>query len=308
MSLIIGSLAPSSRVTYRRAINLFLETHRNAPNVSPNRLPASVPAIIAFISHLHSLNYAPATITSYCSAISFINKLHNSPDPMKHFLVSKMLEGARKTNQKTDTRRPITLAILHKLTTAIHIIHHDTFHTTLLKAMFLLAFHAFLRVGEITVRSPNSLDPNTIRAEDCSVGFTGKQLSSVHITIRNSKHNQQKPFHITIPASNTPNCPALAIHNYLKQACPSTGALFQNQSGSPITRHFFQTQLKRCIKAAKINNNQHQYKSHSFRIGAATEAVSSLGLSDQEIQRLGRWRSDAFRAYIRTPSFTSINR
>lgn len=215
-----------------------------------------------------------------------------------------MLEGSRKLNHKTDTRKPITLDILHKLTTAAHIIHHDQYNISLLKAMFLLAFHAFLRVGEITVRSNKSLDPNTIRAEDCIVMFRHGQPSSLNITLRNSKHNQNKTFHISIPTTNTKNCPVLAMHNYLKLARPSTGALFQLKSGSPITRHYFQSQLNKCLSATKLQKSL--YKTHSFRIGAATEAVTRLGLPDHEIQRLGRWKSDAFKSYIRSPTFTSI--
>jgi hypothetical protein len=42
------------------------------------------------------------------------------------------------------------------------------------------------------------------------------------------------------------------------------------------------------------------YKAHSFRIGAATHAASR-GYSDQDIQIMGRWHSDAFKKYIRIP-------
>ena len=46
--------------------------------------------------------------------------------------------------------------------------------------------------------------------------------------------------------------------------------------------------------------NPTQYKGHSFRIGAATLAAES-GLSDAQIRLLGRWKSDSFRKYIRSP-------
>ncbi len=38
---------------------------------------------------------------------------------------------------------------------------------------------------------------------------------------------------------------------------------------------------------------------HSFRIGAATTAAHK-GLSQQQIQELGRWSSEAFKSYIRS--------
>ncbi len=259
---------------------------------------------MTFITSLHSKNYAPATITTFISALSYINKLYNAHDPQQHFLISKMLEGARKLGQKVDTRQPITLTLLHKLTACIPIIHHDHYSIALLKAMFLLAFHAFLRVGEFTVRSQQSTDTNTLQAADCTVNFTSLNVSSITLTLRNSKHNQARPFFITIPANHTNNCPASALHEYLKLAKPQSGTLFQTHTGAPVTRHFFQNQLQRCLRAAKIDTSL--YKTHSFRIGAATEAVTSLGLPDHEIQRLGRWGSNAFKSYIRTPKFTAL--
>jgi len=40
-----------------------------------------------------------------------------------------------------------------------------------------------------------------------------------------------------------------------------------------------------------------RYKSHSFRIGAATNAAIK-GVSVDKIKTAGRWKSDAFKSYI----------
>jgi len=261
---------------------------------------------MSFITSLFNKNYSPSTITTFISVIAFANKLYDAPNPQQHFLITKMLEGSRKLGHKPDTRQPITLSILHKIITCLPITQHNTYSLTLLKAMFLLAFHAFLRVGEMTVRSQHTPTHNTLLAEDCVVNFKGKQVSSLTLTLRNSKHNQAKPFFITIPANHSLNCPAYAVHQYLLLAKPKAGPLFQLQTGSPVTRHYFQAQLTKCLQAANIDTSL--YKSHSFRIGAATEAVATLGLPDHEVQRLGRWGSNAFKAYIRTPQFTAHTR
>ena len=52
------------------------------------------------------------------------------------------------------------------------------------------------------------------------------------------------------------------------------------------------------MAAAGIAGN---FSSHSFRIGAATIAACN-GIPDHLIQALGRWTSNAYQLYIRTPS------
>ena len=63
-------------------------------------------------------------------------------------------------------------------------------------------------------------------------------------------------------------------------------ALFQFNNGHPVTRHYFQVQLQKTLQEAGIGNSL--FKTHSFRIGTATEAVASFSLPDHKIQRLGR--------------------
>ena len=48
------------------------------------------------------------------------------------------------------------------------------------------------------------------------------------------------------------------------------------------------------------NCDSSQYSGHSFRSGAATTAVER-GVGDATIQMLEQWKSDAYRAYIKTP-------
>ncbi|XP_077094312.1 uncharacterized protein LOC143746387 [Siphateles boraxobius] len=76
--------------------------------------------------------------------------------------------------------------------------------------------------------------------------------------------------------------------------------LFLDESKKPVTRFWFQKHLKSVLQQSGIPAKN--FSSHSFRIGAATSAAQK-GLSQQQIQALGRWSSDAFQSYIRTNRF-----
>ena len=61
-----------------------------------------------------------------------------------------MLCGARRLSASPDMRLPITLPVLKQLLDALPFVTYSFDQQQLFSAMFLLAFHAFLRIGEIT--------------------------------------------------------------------------------------------------------------------------------------------------------------
>ncbi len=92
--------------------------------------------------------------------------------------------------------------------------------------------------------------------------------------------------------------PVVAILAYLAVRGNTVGPLFVFENGDPLSRHRLVTQLRQALSAAGID--QSKYCGHSFRIGAAT-AAAAAGMEDSTIQLLGRWQSQAFLGYIRTP-------
>jgi len=87
-------------------------------------------------------------------------------------------------------------------------------------------------------------------------------------------------------------CPVI---NYLNARPNVQGALFCHLNHKYLTRY----QVVSVLKNAKfLKLNPKDFNTHSFRIGAAT-SFSVLGKSDDEIKKLGRWKSSAFSNYIR---------
>ena len=79
----------------------------------------------------------------------------------------------------------------------------------------------------------------------------------------------------------------------------NSGPLFCLADGSAVKTEVFTWQLKGAPAFCDLDCSS--YKSHTFRIGAASLAAEN-GMSDAQIRGLGRWKSDAFKLYIRSPT------
>ena len=249
-----------------------------------------------FLVHLHNTGYAPSTITTYTSAIGYIHKLYEQPDPSASFLIQKTLHALRKNSPQVDSRLPITITILKLLIAASDtVIGHYT-DRILFKCMMTVAFFGFLRIGEITV-AKNKMDAITLRNIQWDAS-----TKSFSITLTNFKHSVPGKSHTIVLKSQTlPNpCPVTMLHNWLAIRPKIPGLLFTLSDGKGMKREWFDQNLRRCLSFCNLNTKL--YKGHSFRIGAATHASLSLGYTDSQIRLLGRWKTDAFKKYIRNPS------
>lgn len=91
-------------------------------------------------------------------------------------------------------------------------------------------------------------------------------------------------------------CPVNAITKYLTLSNHKAGPLFQFTCGTPVSYAFFSSSLKSLLTFIGLNTQI--YKGHNFRIGAATSAAAE-GIP----QTVGRWKSNAFKNYIRMNNF-----
>lgn len=300
-NLILSSLSASSRDTYGRAWSLFYQFA--GLNSFAIRWPIAEQYMLQFISFLFEKQYSASTIRTYASAISFLNQLHHGPSLVASFLVKRAIIGCENLTTSVDQRLPFTLDLLHALVEVLPKLFRNTYLETLLESMFLLAFHACLRVGELTVYSSTNYR-HAILVHDVSFTFSEVHAEVVHITINHCKsHYGSQPFHIYIRAlQEQSHCPVRSVHRYSLMRGNSPGPFFIFQDRAPVTGAAFRRLLNRCVTAIGLDPSR--YKGHSFRIGAASSAAMS-GLDDGQLQRMGRWSSNAFRRYIRAPNFAS---
>ncbi|XP_070202998.1 integrase/recombinase xerD homolog [Littorina saxatilis] len=284
--MLIGkALSASSINLYKRAWQLFKVF--TAESSLTWEFPVSEQTVLLFIAYLYHKGYAPATISSMMSALSYIHKLASVPDPTSSYIVRKSMTTAHKLKPANDSRLPITEDILEQLVKTSRQAFQNVYLSYLYPAMFLLAFHAFLRVGEIT-------------ESDHTLAFSDVTLTDKSITIsfRSAKHSAGKHQEAVVTAvDNAFICPVQALKQYIGKRGCMTGPLFMLKGRSLLRREFVTT-LKAMLNIAGIPAGR--FNSHSFRIGAATSSAAK-GASDAQIRKLGRWQSDAFKRYIRLP-------
>ena len=127
-------------------------------------------------------------------------------------------------------------------------------------------------------------------------------MSTIKLTLRNYKHSDtSKPVDIFLYREH-PVCPVSLLLTYLNLRDNFPGPLFCWPDASPISRSFFTSALTAALNFCNLDVST--YKSHSFRIGAASWAAAK-GFSDAQIRRFGRWNSNAFLRYIRIPSLST---
>ena len=291
--LLNKSLAYSSIKVYKRAWGLASEALALIyPNVDiHNLLPLSRNSVLYFIGYLSLKRLSSSTITTYVSAIGYVHKVSNFINPTTNFLVQKVLAAVNKVNPSSDSRLSITLHILHQLVLSVPHVISDHYQVVLLKAMFLFAFYGLMRVGEIAYSS-STRNP-TITLDQITIFPTHLVIRITHF-----KHNpSRRPLEIVIKKQRDPTvCPLANLCNYMLLRGWGPGPLFVFQDGPVVVSSFFSSRLTMCINFLGIDPSL--YKSHSFRIGAAS-LLASLRYSDSQIRLIGRWKGDAFKRYIR---------
>lgn len=300
--LLHSSLSAATRRIYQRSWVIFAEFYQRYYD-TVLVIPVSSSCLALFISYLCAKGMAPATINSYLSAIAYVHKLRGFSDPSKTFLIEK-LRVAIGRRSKADVRLPISKPLLHQLVHALTYTASSAYQRSLYTSMFMIAFYGFFRLGELTCKQA-SLKDKVVNYDNITFVKHNNLIHSVNIVITRFKHNtNNRPFTIIIERQpDAQYCPVQCLISYLRLRGHRSGPLFAFANLDPVTITQFNCQLHRALAFCGLDTAR--YKSHSFRIGAACHAAER-GFTDAQIRTLGRWKSDAFKDYIRPPSLTAI--
>ena len=289
-------LAPSTRSTYSSA--LFTYKKFCAFRLLHYCLPATPTTLIEWAADCGRRRLHPKTIKANITALrsAHIDYGLGTIDAFSDPRLQRVISGIKRDIGGLDTkeRLPITKEVLIK---CLRTLDRASLYGATIYAAFCLAFAGFLRVGEITYSSTDL----TTNFGDYHVTRRSLRLHKDHVELF-LPSSKTDPFrcgvNLLIAAADDEACPVRALkHLTDTYPGPPQAPLFWT-GHKPFTRDVMVRALKTALQKNGVAGH---YSGHSFRRGAATTARQK-GLSDSDIQLLGRWKSDAYRLYIDTDS------
>lgn len=299
-----NAIAPSTTTAYNTAFRTFLQfllMMGIITSVNFSEISVTEDMLVWFVAHCHNSGLSYSTTKLYLCGIRFMCIRHKIPYPCATNLsrVQAVLSGVKRVSHKGGKpRHPVTFEVLKKACGFLRI-NSTSFVDLMLETACTVAFFGFLRCGEFTVTSAFNSEHNlcvgdmTI-ADDCVL---------LHL-----KKSKTDPFHerVTLKLFKTDQVvyPYYICCRYMKARLQQTPSLHDPlfvtdiTSGQPLSRTVFISRFRHVLDCLGIDSGS--YNGHSFRIGAATSAAAAH-IEDHLIKDLGRWSSDAYCRYIRTP-------
>ena len=168
-------------------------------------------------------------------------------------------------------------------------------HGAVIHAAFCLTFAGFLRINKMTY-----LTINLINLESIKWFITRRLLQLFNkylgLTLQSSKTNLfRKGIILIIAAAGDSTCPVALLY-YLVTVFPATPSSPLFYPGKAFTRYLVVDTLKGAMQYLRYTS---RYSGHLYRRGAATLAREA-GMSNFDIQLLGRYKSESYELYINT--------
>ena len=194
-----------------------------------------------------------------------------------------MLKGLKRKSSKRPEKNPVTMSHLKRLHNAANRLGKD--RACLFKAMSTLAFFGFLRPSEFCI----SRSKHHLHRKDVRLGKSGK---SCRINFRSFKHSDGTRVVKIEEQAQSP----ISIMKILRSYLDRTPIAQPHQPLFDMTLKEFRSLLQELCEEAAIKS---KITPHCFRVGGATWA-NQQGWSDARIQHHGRWKSTAYKSYIKS--------
>jgi integrase len=250
-------------------------------------LPATPQTVANYLAHL-SATKRMATIRRHMVSIAQAHKLARHPNPVADPYVREIAQGIARTLGTAPKRKDALAG--QSLRDALAMIDAETLKGKRDRAIILLGFACAARRSELAA----------LNVEDLRFEKRG-----IVVTIRRSKTDQTgEGREIGVPlVPNEDLCAVRAVKAWMESAAITEGVLFRtfdggkNLTANRIDPGDVARLVKRVTGEAGIDGD---FAAHSLRAGFITEAASTKGVSEVNIQRISGHHSVAIlRGYVR---------
>lgn len=304
--LVQRSLASTTRAQYEcgyQSYTVFLRMSGVVWNQNTEMPPLTEESLMHFATHcFKSLKLKYSTIKLYICGIRYryleagVPNVFDNRGSANLPRLESVYRGIKRSETKVKKiRLPITVDILRKICIKLRNGCFSKYTDSLMEATCVMAYFGFLRCGEFTVHSEFDREINL-----CLGDILFKE-DAVVLTLKTSKTD---PFRLGVDielfATAKDICPVSSLKRYLtirKGPSKEDDPLFVLENGLPLNRNEFVKNLRSVLNL--IGYKAELFAGHSFRIGAATSIGTRV--DDHMIQTLGRWNSQCYIRYIRTP-------
>lgn len=297
--------------TYRTAERMLLRCQKETKHCL--ELPLSNCSVLVFVDWLiRKRGVKATTVNSYLAGLRQLHIVKGLEEPqLRSGQVQLILRGqanidaTAKRSSVNKGRLPVTMALMKVLKDRIRNQEWDTCKKFLVWSVCTIAFHGGFRIHELLARQQGSFDPDfTLLTQDakireCTVG--GCKTKFIELKIKNPKESKAGAV-VVIDVFETrgPTCPVRAFRKWDKVRDKVVDLpLFRDKAGTPFTGQRMNSTLKLLLEDI-IDYKKGSISTHSFRSGLAS-LMGELGMSDEDIQVMGRWSSRAFERYIKLP-------
>ena len=258
-----------------------------------------------YCTHLATnIEVQSSTLRSYVSAIK--SKLIADGYKWNQDLLylSALVRGCKIKNDTIKVRLPISKGLLEVILFEIErrysVISIQCYKCALFKAIYATLYYGLFRVGELAEGR------DTVKAIDVHDATNKNQyLFVLHSSKTHS--NADRPQKVRVQADNevigsqinNNFSPVTIIDEYI-QVCrirlTTDEPFFMKDDGAPVTACEIREELRDILLQLKLKPEL--YDVHSFRIGRVTD-LYKWGVSIEQIQEVGRWKSNAVYKYLK---------
>ena len=294
----LNSLQESTQRTYGAGLYAFHRFCDFKEITDIQRAPAESLVMQSFVTTLAGI-YRANTITNYVAAVRAWHIVHGVAWNIGGPEMEAVVKGAKAMAPSLSAKaKRIPMRVKHIVAMRPYFSDDSPLDVAVF-ACLTSAFWATARLGELTVRTLKSFDPDAhVKRSDLGekVDRKGLKMTTIHVPKTKASPNEGEELYWAKQIGASDPMSALDRHLELNNPAQDFHLFGYLKKGKmvPLTKRAFTDRLSVAVTKAKLP----ALTGHSIRIGSTLEYLLR-GIPFDVMKVKGRWNSDAFHEYIR---------